>query len=224
MVMQNTFIFIGPPGSGKGTQADMLAQKLNIPRISPGDIMRDEISRKTSLGKEVQHYMDAGNLVPDDIVLSLIEKRLSLYPNGFILDGFPRTLAQATALQNIIAIANIVELVVDDEDIVSRMSERLYHPGSGRVYHIKFKPPLVAGIDDVTQEPLVRRIDDEPDTVRARLKLYHEKTAPVTSYYKENAEKLGINYITLTGTGSPSDIQKELLSELGLAGNGIKNN
>ena len=185
-------ILLGPPGAGKGTQAQTLTKEFAIPQISTGDMLRAAIKAGTELGLKAKEVMDAGKLVSDEIILGLVKERIAKddCKNGFLFDGFPRTIPQAQALvDNGIAIDAVVELQVPDENIVKRMSGRRVHLASGRTYHIVYNPPKVEGKDDVTGEDLVIRPDDQEDTVRARLKVYHEQTEPLVAFYKKLADK-----------------------------------
>ena len=170
-------ILLGGPGAGKGTQANFIKEKYGIPQISTGDMLRAAVKAGTALGLEAKKIMDAGGLVSDDIILGLVKERIqeSDCANGFLLDGFPRTIPQADGLkQEGIAIDSVVEIAVDDEEIIKRMSGRRVHPASGRTYHVVFNPPKEEGKDDVTGEPLIQRDDDQEETVRKRLAVYHE--------------------------------------------------
>ncbi len=181
-------ILLGGPGAGKGTQASQLIKYFNIPQISTGDMLRGAIAAGTALGLSAKKIMDSGQLVSDEIIIGLVKERLTLDDcrNGFLLDGFPRTIPQAQALKDAnIDIDHVIELVVDDEEIVKRISGRRIHPGSGRVYHIQYHPPKTAGIDDETGEPLVLRADDREEIIRKRLEVYHEQTEPLIDYYQE---------------------------------------
>ena len=185
-------MLLGPPGSGKGTQAKLLIKKLKIPQISTGDMLREHIKNQTELGKIAKGYMDKGELVTDNLILEMMKTRF-LQPdckNGFILDGFPRTIPQAEGLSQLLnelnqKLNNVIVLNVDDDNIVERMSGRRIHLESGRVYHIKFNPPKNENLDDVTNEPLSIREDDQEQTVRSRLEIYHNTTKPLIEYYKK---------------------------------------
>lgn len=181
-------ILLGPPGAGKGTQAHLISKQLDVPQISTGDMLRAAVKAQTPLGLAAKEVMDHGALVPDDIMIGLVKDRIA-QPDcvlGFLLDGFPRTLEQADALQREgVRIDYVIELDVDDEIIVKRMTGRLVHPSSGRVYHREFNPPREDGKDDITGEPLVQRDDDSEQTVRKRLAVYHQQTKPLTDYYKD---------------------------------------
>ena len=179
-------LLLGLPGAGKGTQAQFLMAKYGIPQISTGDMLRAAIKAGTPLGIEAKSYMDRGALVPDQLVIELVKERVKQpdCANGFIIDGFPRTLPQAEALRDAgVDIDYVVEFEVDDDEILRRMSGRRVHPASGRTYHVDFNPPKVAGKDDVTGEPLVQRADDNEETVKARIETYHSQTKPLVDYY-----------------------------------------
>jgi adenylate kinase len=181
-------ILLGGPGAGKGTQAGFITQRYNIPQISTGDMLRAAVKAGTPLGKEAKKVMDKGGLVSDDIIVGLVKERIQQddCQKGFLFDGFPRTIPQAEAVADALAdIDSVVEIVVPDELIVERMSGRRVHLSSGRTYHVKNNPPKVANKDDVTGEPLVQRDDDKEETVKKRLKIYHEQTEPLVSYYAE---------------------------------------
>ncbi|MFA5016603.1 MAG: adenylate kinase, partial [Methylobacter sp.] len=175
-------ILLGSPGSGKGTQAQFITEKYAIPQISTGDMLRAAVREGTPLGVEAKKVMDAGGLVSDDIILGLIKERITQADcaNGFLLDGFPRTIAQAEGLNEMgVSIDTVIEIVVEDEEIVKRMAGRRVHLQSGRTYHVEFNSPKVEGVDDVTGEPLIQRDDDKEETVRKRLSVYHEQTKPL---------------------------------------------
>jgi adenylate kinase len=184
-------ILLGAPGAGKGTQANFIKEKYNIPQISTGDMLRAAIKAGTELGMAAKKVMDAGQLVSDDIIIGLVKERLKEADcaNGYLFDGFPRTIAQADAMKDSgVQIDYVLEIDVPDELIVERMSGRRSHPASGRVYHIKFNPPKVDGKDDVTGEPLVQRDDDTEETVKKRLAVYHNQTEVLLGYYNKWAE------------------------------------
>jgi adenylate kinase len=179
-------ILLGAPGAGKGTQANFIKEKYNIPQISTGDMLRAAIKAGTELGMAAKKVMDAGGLVSDDIMIGLVKDRLQDpdTANGYLFDGFPRTIAQADAMKDAgIHVDYVLEIDVPDESIVERMSGRRSHPGSGRVYHIKFNPPKVENIDDVTGEALIQRDDDKAETVKNRLAVYHNQTEVLLGYY-----------------------------------------
>ncbi|KIY48259.1 adenylate kinase 1 [Fistulina hepatica ATCC 64428] len=185
-------ILIGPPGAGKGTQAPHIKEKYCICHLATGDMLRQQVANKTPLGVEAKKIMDAGKLVSDEIMVGMIKDQLENNKeckNGFVLDGFPRTVPQAQKLDGMLAarkekLDSVVELVIDDQLLISRITGRLIHPGSGRSYHTAFNPPKKPMTDDVTGEPLIRRSDDNAETLQKRLKTYHQQTAPVVDYYK----------------------------------------
>ena len=210
-------ILLGPPGAGKGTQADLLCKEFNIPKISTGDMLREAIANQTDLGKEVSSILDSGALVSDEIIGSLLEERLSNddCANGYLLDGVPRTLGQASILEKMgIEFTNVIEIKVDDEVIVNRMSGRRVHPNSGRNYHIDFNPPKKEGIDDLTNEPLIQREDDKPETVLKRLDVYHEETKPLSDFYKEVSYGGSLVYSSVDGSKSVSEVFNDALQSL----------
>ena len=209
-------ILLGPPGGGKGTQSKLLVSKFNIPQISTGDILRDHVKNKSELGIKANSYMQNGELVPDNLILNMIKFRLKKEDckTGYILDGFPRTIPQAEGLDNILENLNqkldkIVVLDVKDEDIIERMSGRRMHIESGRVYHIKFNPPKNEGLDDITNEKLTIRKDDQPETVKKRLMIYHETTKPLIEYYTSKNIVSSIN-----GNKSIEDIHNEVIKTI----------
>ena len=186
-------MLLGPPGGGKGTQANLLINKFNIPQISTGDMLREHIKNKTELGNLAKEFMEKGELVPDSLILDMMEDKLSSNKckNGFILDGFPRTIPQAEGLDTILkkidkVLDKVIVLDVNDNNIVERMGGRRVHLSSGRVYHIKFNPPKNENLDDITNEKLTIRNDDKEETVRNRLKVYHEMTKPLIEFYNTN--------------------------------------
>ncbi len=213
-------ILLGPPGAGKGTQANYIKNKYGIPQISTGDMLRAAVKAGTPLGVEAKKVMDAGGLVSDDIIMGLIDERIAQEDcaEGFLLDGFPRTLAQAEALRGMgITIDAVVEIDVEDAEIVRRMSGRRAHLASGRTYHVEFNPPKKEGLDDVTGEPLVQRDDDREETVRKRLAVYHEQTKPLVDYYSawsESKEEDAPKYVRIGGTGSVTDIRDAIFAGL----------
>lgn len=214
-------ILLGPPGAGKGTQAAGLCEHYGIPQISTGDMLRAAVAEGTPLGMEAKKVMDSGALVSDDIIIGLVKERIAQPDcrNGFLFDGFPRTIAQADALaEQGIALDYVIELQVDDEHIVRRMAGRRVHPDSGRVYHIEHNPPRNADRDDVTGEPLVQRDDDREETVRKRLQVYHEQTRPLVDYYARRAEQGGAGapqYVVIDGLGAVDEVQQRIRSALG---------
>ena len=184
-------LLLGPPGGGKGTQAKYLINKLHIPQISTGDMLREHVKNQTALGLEAKEFMNAGALVPDQVILGMMKERLieDDCVNGYILDGFPRTIPQAEGLEQLLLeleqkIDSVIVIEVSDDNIVQRMGGRRIHPQSGRVYHVKYNPPKIQNKDDETQEDLIIREDDKEDTVRKRLKVYHQETSPLIEYYK----------------------------------------
>ena len=210
-------ILLGPPGAGKGTQADLLCKEFNIPKISTGDMLREAIANQTNLGKEVSSILDSGALVSDEIIGSLLEERLSNddCANGYLLDGVPRTLGQASILEKMgIEFTNVIEIKVDDEVIVNRMSGRRVHPQSGRNYHIDFNPPKKEGVDDLTNEPLIQREDDKPETVLKRLDVYHEETKPLSDFYKKVSDGGLLVYSSVDGSKSVSEVFNDALQSL----------
>tara|TARA_B000000532_G_scaffold210472_1_gene179744 strand:- start:3923 stop:4561 length:639 start_codon:yes stop_codon:yes gene_type:complete len=183
-------LLIGPPGGGKGTQAKKLSSKFNIPQISTGDMLRDHVKRMSELGIEAKEFMDKGELVPDELILKMMKSKLSDNDcnNGYILDGFPRTLPQAKGLDALLDnidsnLDKVIIIKVDDDVIIDRMSGRRVHKNSGRIYHIKYNPPKNEGLDDITNEPLSIRSDDKKETVKNRLKIYHDLTKPLINFY-----------------------------------------
>ena len=212
-------ILLGAPGAGKGTQAQFLTKKYNIPQISTGDMLRAAIKAGTEMGKKAKEAMDAGKLVTDDIIIGLVKDRIAEddCKNGYLLDGFPRTLAQADAVTNAgIEIDAVIEIDVPDSEIVTRMAGRRAHLASGRTYHVAYNPPKVEGKDDITGEDLVQRDDDKESVVLDRLKVYHELTQPLIGYYKEQAKNTdGLVYITVDGTADIADVEAAIVSKLG---------
>ncbi|MEN4053020.1 MULTISPECIES: adenylate kinase [Sulfurimonas] len=211
-------ILLGAPGAGKGTQAQFLTKKYNIPQISTGDMLRAAIKAGTELGKQAKAAMDAGKLVTDEIIIGLVKDRIAQddCKNGYLLDGFPRTLPQADAVTNAgIEIDAVIEIDVPDEEIVKRMSGRRAHLASGRTYHIVYNPPKIEGKDDITGEDLVQRDDDKEEVVKDRLKVYHEQTEPLIDYYKAQAAKNpNIKYIRVDGTADIKDVEEAIVSGL----------
>ena len=193
-------ILLGPPGAGKGTQAEIICKNFSIPHISTGDMLREAIANETATGKLAKEIMDAGNLVSDDVIVSLVKDRIKEEDckNGFLFDGFPRTIPQADALENQEIFVNVVlELTLKDELIINRMSGRRVHQPSGRSYHLEFNPPEKDGLDDVTGEPLIQRDDDKPETVKNRLEVYWEQTNPLIVYYRSKSVQTDLKYIEI---------------------------
>ena len=211
-------ILLGAPGAGKGTQAQFLTKKYNIPQISTGDMLRSAIKAKTKLGVMAKAAIDAGQLVSDEIIIDLVKDRISQddCKNGYLLDGFPRTLPQADALTNAdIKIDAVIEIDVPDKEIVKRMSGRRVHLASGRTYHTIYNPPKINNKDDITGEELIQRDDDKEEIVLDRLKIYHKLTQPLIKYYKEQASlNRSIKYITVDGTANIKDVELAILSAL----------
>ena len=208
-------ILLGPPGAGKGTQAHFIREKYAIPQISTGDMLRAAIQAGTSLGKEAKKVMDAGQLVSDDIILGLVKERLQKPDcrRGYLFDGFPRTIPQAEAMGEAgIGVDRVLEIEVPDAEIIARMSGRRVHPGSGRVYHVKFNPPKSEGKDDVTGEPLVLRDDDREDTVKERLEVYRRQTRPLVEYYQRVAPA---KLRRISGRGSVEEVKQRAFAALG---------
>ncbi len=210
-------ILLGAPGAGKGTQAKFISEHCAIPQISTGDMLRAAVKAGTALGLQAKTVMDAGGLVSDDVIIGLVKDRITHADcaNGFLFDGFPRTIPQAQAMVNAgVTIDHVVEIAVDDEEIVARLSGRRVHPGSGRVYHVLFNRPKNEGLDDETSEPLVQRDDDVEATVRKRLKIYHEQTSPLINFYQDMDGEAAPNYHRIEGVGSVEDIRKTLFASL----------
>lgn len=210
-------ILLGPPGAGKGTQAEIICKTFSVPHISTGNMLREAVEDKTKLGLEAKALMDSGILVSDQVIVGLVEERISKddCQNGFLFDGFPRTMTQAQALvDRSVSIDAVVEIHVPDEDIIERMSGRRMHPGSGRNYHIIYNPPRIRGKDDLTGEDLVQREDDKPETVKDRLRVYENQTAPLINFYSEMSKQNNLLYIKVSGTFSPEQVSSEILSKL----------
>ncbi|GAA5219231.1 adenylate kinase [Corallincola platygyrae] len=211
-------ILLGAPGAGKGTQAQFIMNKYGIPQISTGDMLRAAIKAGTPLGLEAKKVMDAGQLVSDELIIGLVKERIAQddCAKGFLLDGFPRTIPQADAMaESGIDVDCVIEFDVPDDVIVDRMGGRRVHPGSGRVYHVVYNPPKVEGKDDETGDDLVIRPDDEESTVRKRLGIYHEQTAPLIAYYGKVAEAGNTKYLKINGTKAVEAISAELAEQLG---------
>ncbi len=210
-------ILLGPPGAGKGTQAQFVCDQLTIPQISTGDMLRAAVSAESELGIRVKKVMDSGALVSDEIIIELVKERIGEDDcrNGFLFDGFPRTIPQAEALIAArVSIDKIIEIVVPDEEIVRRMSGRRVHPASGRVYHTVFNPPQKENVDDATGEKLIQREDDKEETVRERLSVYRNQTLPLVEFYKSQAASGKLQYLSVDGLGEVQEIQEKILSAL----------
>lgn len=213
-------ILLGGPGAGKGTQAEFICEHFGIPKISTGDMLRAAVKAGTALGLEAKKVMDAGGLVSDEIILGLVRERVA-EPDcreGFLFDGFPRTIPQAEGLiESGIAVDKVIEIAVDDEEIVRRMSGRRVHPGSGRTYHIEFNPPREPGKDDETGEALIHRDDDAEETVRNRLAVYHEQTKPLVDFYTSRADAdHSLEYFSIEGVGGVEEIRGRIFAALGV--------
>lgn len=213
-------ILLGGPGAGKGTQANYIKERYDIPQISTGDMLRAAVKAGTDLGKKAKEYMDSGGLVPDEVIIGLVKERIQEpdCEKGFLFDGFPRTIPQADAMKEAgVPIDAVVEISVPDEEIIKRMSGRRAHLPSGRTYHVVFNPPKVEGKDDVTGEPLIQRDDDKEETVRKRLEVYHDQTEPLVDYYKKweaSADDKAPKYIQVEGVGKVDEIRDKIFQEL----------
>ena len=212
-------ILLGPPGAGKGTQAAHICEKFNIPQISTGDMLRAAVIAETAIGLKAKKIIDEGSLVSDDIIIALVKERIQSQDckNGYLLDGFPRTIAQADSLKlESIKIDYVVEVQVPDEEIVVRMSGRRVHLASGRTYHIAFNPPILQNKDDLTGEDLIQRIDDNEHIVRDRLSIYHQQTQPLVNYYSEDALEVNseTKFHTINGVGTLDEVKTRINSAL----------
>jgi adenylate kinase len=217
--MRMRVILLGAPGAGKGTQAQFICEKYDIPQISTGDMLRAAVKAESALGLQVKDLMASGGLVSDDIIIALVKERIteSDCANGFLFDGFPRTIPQAEAMVTAgVNIDYVVEIDVNDEEIVGRLSGRRVHADSGRVYHVIYNPPKVEGKDDESGEDLIQRADDSEETVRKRLGIYHDQTKPLVAFYKQfEAEHAGTKYVHVPGVGSLEDIKAKVMISLG---------
>ena len=210
-------ILLGAPGAGKGTQASFLKDQYKIPQISTGDMLRSAVKNNTSLGEKAKEFMEKGELVPDSLIIALVKLRVKNNDciNGFLLDGFPRTIPQAEALNVAgLKIDIVIEINVPDEKIIERLSGRRIHFESGRIYHIKYNPPKIEGIDDDTGDPLITRNDDVTETIIERLKNYHHQTEPLIKFYEHFSGSSKPNLIYIDGTKSPETINQELKLKL----------
>ena len=210
-------ILLGPPGAGKGTQEDLICNLCSIPKISTGDMLREAVASGSDFGKKVSHILDTGGLVSDEIIGSLIQDRLTKPDcvNGSLFDGVPRTLGQATELASMgIKFTHVIEINVDDQMIVNRMSGRRVHPGSGKNYHIDFNPPLNEGIDDETGDSLIQREDDKPETVLKRLTVYHDQTKPLSEFYINESSNSDLKYFTVDGSQSVEKVFQDISSQI----------
>jgi adenylate kinase len=211
---------LGGPGAGKGTQANFIKDQYSIPQISTGDMLRAAVKAGTKLGLEAKGHMDSGGLVPDDVIIGLVKERIQEpdCENGFLFDGFPRTIPQADAMKEAgVAIDAVVDIDVPDEEIIKRMSGRRVHLASGRTYHVTFNPPREEGKDDVTGEPLIQRDDDKEETVKKRLDVYHAQTEPLIGYYREweaSGEPAAPKYVRIEGVGQVNEIRDSIFSQL----------
>lgn len=218
-------ILLGAPGAGKGTQAQFIKEKYQIPQISTGDMLRAAVKAGTELGLAAKAYMDGGKLVPDEVIVGLVKERVSGpdCDKGYLLDGFPRTIPQADAMRELgIDVDYVIEIDVENEEIVKRLSGRRVHPASGRVYHTMFHPPRQQGIDDETGESLIQRDDDKEDTVRTRLEVYQNQTSPLIAYYSDWAAKDPAQaplYVNIKGVGSVESIRDEIFAALDSSAN-----
>ena len=213
-------ILLGAPGAGKGTQATFICQKYGIPQISTGDMLRAAVKAGTPLGLEAKAVMASGGLVSDDLIINLVKERLTQpdCTNGFLFDGFPRTIPQADAMKAAgVELEYVLEIDVPFDAIVERMSGRRSHPASGRTYHVKFNPPKISGIDDITGEPLIQREDDKEETVKKRLAVYSEQTRPLVEYYSAWAKADAVTapkYRAINGTGTVEEIKTKAFAAL----------
>jgi adenylate kinase len=210
-------ILLGAPGAGKGTQAQFISEKYGIPQISTGDMLRAAVKAKTELGMQAKEVMDAGGLVSDDIIVGLVKERIQQADcvNGFLFDGFPRTIPQAEAMVDAgVDIDHVLEIAVEDEEIIARLSGRRVHPGSGRVYHLIYNPPKQDGVDDDTGEALVQRDDDSEETVRKRLQIYYSQTSPLIDFYQQMSGDKVPAYHRVEGVGSVEDIRDKVIAAL----------
>jgi adenylate kinase len=214
-------ILLGGPGAGKGTQAAYITQRYGIPQISTGDMLRAAVKAGTPLGRAAKEVMDRGDLVSDDIIIGLVRERIQAADcrNGFLFDGFPRTIPQAEALKaSGVPLEHVVELGVDDAIIIDRMSGRRVHVASGRTYHVKFNPPKAAGKDDMTGEELIQREDDREETVRKRLEVYHQQTEPLVDYYARwaaSGDAKAPKYHRIDGLGKVEEVRDRIFAALG---------
>ena len=210
-------ILLGAPGAGKGTQARFICEHFSIPQISTGEMLRAAVKAETPLGLEAKKVIAAGELVSDEIIIGLVEERIAEddCANGFLFDGFPRTIPQARAIVDAnVSIDHVLEIAVEDEEIVKRLSGRRVHPASGRIYHITHNPPRREGLDDDTGEALVQREDDEEATVRNRLHVYHSQTAPLIDFYHSHEADTAPFYHRVEGVGSVEHIKRQILAAL----------
>ena len=212
-------ILLGAPGAGKGTQAQFICEKYGIPQISTGDMLRAAVKAESPLGLQVKDLMASGGLVSDDIIIAIVKERIteSDCEKGFLFDGFPRTIPQAEAMVSAgVDIDYVIEIDVDDEEIVGRLSGRRVHPESGRIYHVIYNPPKVEGKDDASGEDLIQRADDSEETVRKRLGIYHDQTKPLVAFYKQfEVKNSATKYVHVPGVGSLEEITAKLMASIG---------
>ena len=213
-------ILLGGPGAGKGTQAGFISEHFAIPQISTGDMLRAAVKAGSAIGREAKSVMDAGNLVSDALILDLVKQRIAEpdCDNGFLFDGFPRTIAQAQALKEQgVGLDRVVEIAVDDSEIIRRMSGRRVHAGSGRTYHIEFNPPNTAGKDDVTGDDLMQRKDDQKEVVVKRLEVYHAQTEPLIAYFRawqESGDETAPRFVRVDGIGDVERVRDDIIAAL----------
>lgn len=210
-------ILLGAPGAGKGTQAQFICEQFAIPQISTGDMLRAAVKAESALGLQVKEVMTSGGLVSDEIIIALVKERIQQADcaKGFLFDGFPRTIPQAEAMVEAgVDLDYVLEIAVEDQEIIKRLSGRRVHEASGRIYHVLYNPPKVAGKDDATGEPLIQREDDKEETVRKRLQVYHEQTEPLVGFYKNLKADNAPRYVRVEGVGSVDDIRKAALAAL----------
>ena len=211
-------ILLGGPGAGKGTQAGFIKDKYNIPQISTGDMLRAHVKSGSELGVAAKKIMDEGGLVSDDIIMGMVKERITEDDcvNGYLFDGFPRTIPQAQSLKDAgVPVDAVVEIDVPDEEIIKRMSGRRVHLASGRTYHVVFNPPKVEGKDDETGEDLIQRDDDNEETVKARLKVYHDQTEPLIDFYTKEEADGNVKYVKIDGVGGVDSIRDQIFNGLG---------
>ena len=210
-------ILLGPPGAGKGTQADLICSYLSIPKISTGDMLREAIASGNELGKRVSGVLNSGSLVSDEIIGSIIVERIKKQDcqNGFLFDGVPRTLGQANLLVDMnVSFSHVVEISVENQVIIERMSGRRFHIASGRSYHVNFNPPKNIGFDDITGDALVQREDDKPETVTKRLDVYHEETKPLSDFYSNKSSNAELVYFSVDGSGTVESVFESIKNNL----------
>ena len=210
-------ILLGPPGAGKGTQAEEICKKFKLPHISTGNMLREAVEAKTPLGLQAKELMDKGILISDEVINALVVDRISKddCEQGFLFDGYPRTIPQAESLiEAKVKIDYVVEIDVPDQEIITRMSGRRVHAPSGRNYHIKFNPPKEEGKDDMTGEELIQREDDKPETVKDRLDVYRDQTLPLIDFYLNLSKKTELNYLRINGSSPPKEVSEAILNSL----------